>query len=81
MRAEVLTALQYHSEGDSDAYVYYIDIKEDPEILGITDEENIGSDTDVMLKLVLGYPWLPYGGKFAMLNKGMYVSLKLGCWK
>ena len=69
--SQFIAAIDIQSQtNNASTFAYLIDVAEDSKLIGISDRSTPtpGSDKSIMTKLVFGYPYLSYGGKFEFLN-------------
>ena len=69
--SQFIAAIDIQSQtNNASTFAYLIDVSEDSKLIGISDRSTPtpGSDKSIMTKLVFGYPYLSYGGKFEFLN-------------
>ena len=69
--SQFIAAIDIQSQtSNASTFAYLIDVAEDSKLIGISDRSTPtpGSDKSIMTKLVFGYPYLSYGGKFEFLN-------------
>lgn len=69
-RAGFFDLLNAQSGGGAGTFVCLVDIQEDPQIVGLSEEENTGADSSILPKLAFGYYDILYGRTYDSINSG-----------